>query len=221
MRIADHTSTGRRQNIFRSRILGSIVVILAITIGLYPLTFIGSDPNSGLLGHKSRILLADPLWNIAFYMHIFFGGLALIVGWSSFPEKFRTKNIQLHRAIGKVYVTAVLLSALSGYYIALYATGGAMARWGFAGMSTAWLITTITAFLYIRRKKITKHQQWMIRSYAVTFTGVTFRLWLPLLIFAFDLPFLEAYPINAWISWVANILLAEYLIKTIFEKPVH
>ena len=200
------------------KIIWLVFVILAITIGLYPLSFIGADTSIGLLGHKSQELLANNLWNIMFYTHISLAGIALLIGWLLFLKKFRTRNIGVHRTIGKVYVIAVLLSSIAGYFIAYHATGGIAAKFGFTGMSTAWLVTTLMAYTAIRQKKIKKHERWMTRSYAVTFVGVTFRLWMPFLIIAFDMEFLEAYPISSWISWIANLVFAEILIRRTLLK---
>ena len=195
-----------------------LVVILAIAIGLYPLRFIDANPNEGLLGFKTKELLANPIWSAAFYIHISLGGFALLIGWPLFLKKFRTKKLHLHRLIGKVYVVTVLLSSISGLYIAYHATGGTFAKLGFAGMSISWFVCTYIAYKAIRNKKIQLHERWMIRSYAVTFTGVTFRLWMPFLIIAFQLEFLEAYPINSWISWIANLFVAQLIIKNRFGK---
>ena len=200
------------------KIIWIIIIVLAIVIGLYPLSFIGADTNIGLLGHKSKELLANTIWNIAFYIHISLGGFSLLIGWLLFLKKFRKKNINWHRTIGKVYIISVLLSAIAGYFIAYHATGGIVAKFGFAGMSTSWLITTFAAYAFIRKKEIEKHQKWMIRSYAVTFVGVTFRLWMPFLIIAFNMEFLEAYPISSWLSWIANLIVAEIIIRSSISK---
>jgi uncharacterized membrane protein len=195
-----------------------LIVILAIVIGFYPLTFINANPNEGLLSFKSNELLTSPLWNLAFYTHISLGGFALLIGWPLFLKKLRAKRLHLHRLIGKIYIISVLLSSLSGYYIAYHATGGIYAVFGFSGMSTAWLLTTVIAYKAIRERDFKKHERWMIRSYAVTFTGVTFRLWMPFLIIAFQMDFLEAYPINSWISWMVNLLVAELILIKQFKK---
>jgi len=195
-----------------------LVVLLAIAIGLYPLSFLEVNHNEGLLATKSAALLANPFWNIAFYTHISLGGFALLIGWSLFLKRFRTKKLHLHRRIGKIYIIAVALSSLTGLYIAYHATGGWPAKTGFAGMSIVWFVCTYMAYKAIRNKKIQQHERWMIRSYAVTFTGVTFRLWMPFLIIAFQLDFLEAYPINAWISWMANLVVAQWLIRKRFGR---
>ena len=196
----------------------TLIVISAIAIGLYPLTFINANPNEGLLSFKSNELLTNSLWNLSFYTHISLAGLALLIGWLLFLKKLRAKHLHLHRLIGKIYIISILLSSLAGYYIAYHATGGIYAVYGFSGMSTAWLLTTIIAYKAIRVGDIKKHERWMIRSYAVTFTGVTFRLWMPFLIITFQMDFLEAYPISAWISWMANLLVAELILVKQFRK---
>jgi len=195
-----------------------LVVLLAIAIGLYPLTFLEVNHNEGLLAQKTPELLANPFWSIAFYTHISLGGFSLLIGWLLFLKKFRTKKLHLHRLIGKVYIIAVLLSSITGLFVAYYATGGIIAKTGFSGMSIAWFACTYMAYKAIRNKDILKHERWMIRSYAVTFTGVTFRLWMPFLIIAFQLDFLEAYPINAWVSWIANLFVAQWLIRKRFGR---
>ncbi|MFT5762361.1 MAG: putative membrane protein [Polaribacter sp.] len=195
-----------------------LVVILAIAIGLYPLTFLEVNHNKGLLSHKTPELLANLFWNLAFYIHISLGGFALLIGWSLFLKKFRSKKLHLHRLIGKIYIIAVLLSSISGLYVAYHATGGIFAKLGFAGMAIAWFVCTYIPYKAIRNKNIQKHERWMIRSYAVTFTGVTFRLWMPFLIAVCQLEFLNAYPIASWVSWIANLFVAQLIIKNRFGK---
>ena len=143
-----------------------------------------------------------------------------MIGWSLFLKKLRAKKIHIHRLIGKIYIIAVLLSSFTGLYVAYHATGGIFAKLGFSGMSIAWFTTTYIAYKAIRNKNIQLHERWMIRSYAVTFTGVTFRLWMPFLIIAFQLDFLEAYPIASWASWMANLLVAQWLIRKRFGKKI-
>jgi len=195
-----------------------LVVFLAIAIGLYPLTFLEVNHNEGLMSNKTPKLLANTFWSVAFYTHISLGGFSLLIGWSLFLKKFRAKKLHLHRLIGKIYIIAVLLSSISGFYVAYHATGGIFAKLGFTGMSIAWFVCTYVAYKSIRNKKIQQHERWMIRSYAVTFTGVTFRLWMPFLIIAFQLDFLEAYPIASWASWMANLVVAQWLIRKRFDK---
>lgn len=69
-----------------------MVVILAILIGLYSGIYLFVDKTFGLLSQKSETLLSDTLCQIGFYIHIAFGGVALLVGWTQFGEKLRIKK---------------------------------------------------------------------------------------------------------------------------------
>jgi len=42
--------------------------------------------------------------------------------------------------------------------------------------ASAWIICTLAAFLTARNRQIAQHRQWMVRSYAVTFTFITLRI---------------------------------------------
>ncbi len=186
------------------------IAIFAILIGLYPIAYFLIDRKFGLLSTKTTELLSNNLWNMAFYLHITLGGVALLIGWSQFKTNVRSKNIQLHRNIGKTYVISVIISGISSLYIALFATGGIISVLGFFTLGFIWLITTILSFQAIKKGKIDVHQKLMIYSYAACFAAVTLRLWLPFLIMATG-EFNSAYQIVAWLCWVPNMMVA-YLI---------
>jgi len=189
-----------------------IVAILATLVGLYPIIYILIDPQFGLLASKSAELLSDNLWNIGFYGHITFGGLALLIGWLQFNQKLRRKNIKLHRTIGKAYMIFVLISGICGIYIALFATGGIISILGFASLGIIWLTTTALGFIAVKNGKIEQHQKFMIYSYAACFAAVTLRIWLPILTQLFG-EFIEAYRLVAWLCWVPNIIVAHFIVK--------
>lgn len=168
--------------------------------------------SEGLLGGKPPELFQNHLWHLLFYVHIGLGGVALLTGWSQFSPKLRKKRLTLHRNLGKIYVISVLLSGIAGLYIAFYATGGIISILGFASLAILWLFTTFNAYTSIQKKQIILHQQWMIRSYALTFAAVTLRLWIPLFIGGFGLSFINTYLIVAWLSWIPNLLFAEWWI---------
>jgi uncharacterized membrane protein len=188
-----------------------LFAFLAIGVGLYPIAYFILDPMFGLLSTKSSALLSDRVYNIGFYTHIIFGGIALLSGWSQFSRKLRTRNLPLHRLLGKVYLVSVLLSASASIYIAFHATGGLVAVTGFLGLGLVWFFSTAKAYASIRKKQIQLHEKWMIYSYAACFAAVTLRLWLPLLTFLHAGDFVPAYRIVAWLCWVPNILFAMYL----------
>lgn len=191
-----------------------IFVILCISIGLYPAVYFMADMSSGLLGSKSPELLGNAIWNTAFYGHIIFGGVALLGGWPQFLSKLRKKHLSLHRRLGLLYFSAVMISGFCGIYIGFYTTGGWISSSGFILLGILWVSTTLKAFTAIRNKQPGKHQKYMIYSYALCFAAVTLRLWLPTLSAAFG-AFIPAYRLVAWLCWVPNLLVAHFLTRKI------
>jgi uncharacterized membrane protein len=149
------------------------IAVLASLVGLYPAIYFFVNRKFGLLQSKSDAVLSNIVWNIEFYTHITLGGLALLIGWIQFRKRFREKNLNLHRTIGKIYVAAALLSAAAGMYIAFFATGGIIASLGFMSLAVIWFYSTITAFIEIRNGRIERHQRMMVYSYAACFAAVT------------------------------------------------
>ena len=199
-----------------NKITWLLFAFLAIGVSFYPAVYIFyafKDGEFALRLSKSAELLANTLWNIGFYGHVIFGGVALITGWSQFSEKIRAQRLQLHRNLGKIYALSVLISGLCSVYIAFYATGGWITMLGFLSLGVIWLYTTGNAYFAIRNGNISLHQKMMVYSYAACFAAVTLRIWLPLLIMAFEGAFVPAYKIVAWLAWVPNMIVAYFLIK--------
>ncbi|SNZ01633.1 DUF2306 domain-containing protein [Flagellimonas pacifica] len=196
----------------RNKIAWFVFAFLAIMVGFYPLMYVFAAEQSGLLQGKAAELLASKIWNIGFYGHISFGGLALLTGWSQFSKKLRSRRLNLHRNLGKIYILSVLVSGVSGIYIGFFATGGIIPAAGFISLGTIWLYTTLRAYKAIRSKDLQLHQGMMIYSYAACFAAVTLRIWLPFLTIAFG-EFLVAYKIVAWLCWVPNIIFAYFWVK--------
>ena len=104
--------------------------------------------------------------------HTLCGVVALLAGPLQFSSRIRRRYVKFHRVLGRMYVISVFIGASTG--IAL-ATG----RPGLPGTSmqaAAWIVCTTAAFLTARNHHFVQHRQWMIRSYAVTFTFVSSRV---------------------------------------------
>ncbi len=200
------------------KIFKIIIALLAIVIGLYPTLYFFNERTFGLLSTKPGELLANTAWNIGFYIHIILGGVALLIGWLQFNIKLRQRNLSIHRMVGKIYVTCVLLSSLAGIGIGFFATGGLIAAAGFICLGIVWFTTTVFAYLTISKRQVEQHRRLMIYSYAACFAAVTLRIWLPLLTMLFG-DFIIAYSVVAWVSWVPNILVAAFIARRL--KPAH
>ncbi|WP_282162272.1 DUF2306 domain-containing protein [Ulvibacterium marinum] len=195
-----------------NKVAWAVFAILAVVIGLYPALYFFIDREFGLLASKEDALLSNLFWNIGFYGHILFGGLALLVGWVQFNKKWRNANLKRHRTIGKIYIISALISGVCAIYIALYATGGIISTLGFMSLGVLWLFFTSRAYLAVRKRDLQLHQGFMIYSYAACFAAVTLRIWLPLLTIIFH-DFTMAYRIVAWLCWVPNMIFAFFWVR--------
>jgi len=200
------------------KILWGIFIFFAVVIGVYPLAYLFFDMSQGFLAGKTD--LKDQLWPFAFYVHISFGGLALFIGWLQFVNAFRNKYLKWHRMIGKVYLISILFSGVAGLYISFFATGGIISTLGFGGLAICWVATSVSAYLSILKGQINDHEYWMIRSYALCFAAVTLRLWIPLSQIGFQMDFLFAYRIISWLCWIPNLIVAEFMIRSLKNSRI-
>lgn len=184
--------------------------VLATIIGIYPIIYFIFGGRIALLGSKPDAVYNSLLWQVCFYTHILGGGIALLSGWPQFSNKLRQRRVRLHRNMGKVYMVAVWLSALTGIYIGWYANGGVVAAAGFVTLGIIWFYTTLKAYLHILQRNVAAHRQMMVYSYACTFAAVTLRIWLPLLSIATG-DGATSYIIVSWLCWVPNIAVAAVL----------
>jgi uncharacterized membrane protein len=104
--------------------------------------------------------------------HALCGSIALLSGPLQFSSRLRRKHLAFHRILGRVYVAAVFLAAT----FALILSAGRPLFPGTCVQATAWILCTSAALLTARNRHIPQHRQWMIRSYAVTFTFISLRI---------------------------------------------
>jgi uncharacterized membrane protein len=153
-------------------------------------------------------------WKAAFYVHVFSSLFALAAGFTQFSNYILRNHKQLHRTIGKIYVLNILLINFpAGMILAVYANGLLPSKIGFIILDCLWFYFTCRAFIAIRKKKIIEHKEFMIRSYALTFSAVTLRTWKIALSGIFHLDPLTLYMVEAWMGFVPNLLFAEWLIR--------
>jgi uncharacterized membrane protein len=122
------------------------------------------------LYHQYRVhLIAD---RYLIFPHALFGTLALLSGPVQFSTRLRRRYLSFHRILGRLYV----LSVVSAAVLAMIISAGHPLFAGTVVQASAWIICTLAAFLTARNRHIAQHRQWMVRSYAVTFTFITLRI---------------------------------------------
>lgn len=147
---------------------------------------------------------------LAIYLHVFASLVALAIGSLQFSSSLRAEKPHIHRLLGRIYLFfGVLIGGISGLYMAQFAHGGIVSELGFTLLALVWLFTGFMALNCVLKGRIQEHRQWMVRNFSLTFGAVTLRIYLGLG-FASGIPFNDFYPFIAWLSWLPNIIIAEY-----------
>ena len=84
---------------------------------------------------------------------------------------------------------------------------------GLAGLAVAWIVTTGLAFAAIRRGLIHQHQEWMTRSYVVTFAFVTFRIFAGITQATGVGTLREELTAASWFCWAVPLLMTEAVLQ--------
>ncbi|MBK8606623.1 MAG: DUF2306 domain-containing protein [Chitinophagaceae bacterium] len=161
---------------------------------------------------ERNFLFKSNFYNTCFYIHIAAGALCIGTALIQFSRYILKKSKAIHRFSGKIYVFVVLfLGAPTGLYMSFFAKGSFWERALFMFMAGWWFITTLNGLTTIHKRNIVAHKVWMIRSYAMAMTAVTFRVY-HILFYVIGWGHLENYELSLWISVVGNMLFAEWVI---------
>ncbi|MBK8565665.1 MAG: DUF2306 domain-containing protein [Saprospiraceae bacterium] len=161
---------------------------------------------------KQHIIHLD-YYRAAFYAHIFSSMFVLASGVFLFPKYVLHKWPKLHRYAGRIYVGLLLLvSAPSGFIMAFHANGGWAAQASFFILTPLWWWVTWKGFDTARKRQFAKHKSWMLRSYALTLSAVSLRVYQLLLGQFFYLDPVVQYVLVSWAAWVGNLVFAEWMI---------
>lgn len=187
-----------------------VAAVLALAVAAYSLRFaiVGERAYGPELAPSFRV---RPLTVLA---HTMFGPIALVLGLVNLlPAMRQHRRWIAHRWVGRTYLVSALVLGIAGLSLAFHAAGGAVARVGFVLLAVLTLTAAVQGYRYIKTGNVRQHREWMLRSYALIFGAVTLRIWLPLLIIAYQGQFLPAYRWVAWVSWVPNLIFVEYWIR--------
>ena len=153
----------------------------------------------------------ERFWNRSVWLlvHVTGGTIGLLTGlfqlWSGLSRRMKTA----HHRTGCLYLAGVTLSSTTAIALALQTEVWTFGVALFVG-ALLWLATTSLAVYEIVRRRIDAHREWMLRSYILTFSFVSFRLVL-------ELPWVEGLGTEAeiattfgWLSFVAPLCMYEF-----------
>jgi hypothetical protein len=157
----------------------------------------------------------NPIWKTAFYIHVFSAIIALFAGFTQFSSQILKEYRQIHRLVGRIYVWDILVINFPvGMIMGIYANGGLPGKIAFVLLDCLWFAFTYKAYISARKKSFLTHKNYMIRSYALTFSAITLRSWKIILSHSFAIDLAELYVIDAWMGFVPNLMVAEWIIRS-------
>ena len=112
---------------------------------------------------------------IVFAIHIFFGLIVYVTAVLQFTPAIRSRYIQFHRNIGKLFIAASLI-CITSLYLMIPDGLCAACRPSHYFVTSLWLIFIVTAFYLIKQKRIEWHRRFMISSFICAAYFVSVRL---------------------------------------------
>ncbi len=184
--------------------------VLALAVAAYSLRYV-------FLGERAYVpefapsFRARPLTVMA---HTLFGPIALTLGLVNLlPAMRQLRRWPVHRWLGRIYLVSSIVLGLAGLSLSFHAAGGLGPRVAFGLLALATLGTSLMGYRCIRVRDVRHHREWMLRSYALIFAAVMLRIWMPILVTAYQGQFVPAYRWSAWLCWVPNALFVEWMIR--------
>jgi uncharacterized membrane protein len=151
-------------------------------------------------------------------LHVVPGGLFLILGLLQFSSSIRNRYLEFHRWAGRLLTLLAFATGLSALFFGLFMPfGGAGESVAIATFGGAFLVAISRAFGAIRRGEVSRHREWMIRTFAIAIAISTVRV----VAFVLDVALTptgfrvdQTFVISLWIGWTLTIGAAEIWIRT-------
>lgn len=183
-------------------------LMLLITLQYIPL-----DMNTAFLRIKQDEVQLK-YYRLAFFVHVYTSFILLFCGFTQFSDRIRINYKGVHRFTGRLYIAVVLLfSAPSGFVMGIHANGGVTSQLGFCILSVLWFAFTLKAYTSAKAGDFVSHRKYMWRSFALTLSAISLRLWKWIIVWLFEPAPMDAYRVVAWLGWVINLLLIEIYLR--------
>lgn len=199
---------------FQAILFLSILYCIYLLV-LLSIPYVYFDKNIDFLASK-QLIYHIAWWRWSFYIHVFSSPIVIFTGLFQFNRYVLHRKKKLHRFLGIIYIFfVVLISGPSAFLMGLYANGGYLAQFSFVLLSSFWILSTFYAYLLVKKHSYLTHSKWMLRSYALTLSAVTLRLYAYLFDW-FNVPLgpKETYLLLSYLSWIPNVIIAELIIRS-------
>ncbi len=188
-------------------------LLLLITIQYIPY-----NTDVAFLRIKQDVIVLS-YYKMAFFIHVYSSIFLMLFGFFQVSFSVNKKNRIWHKISGRLYAAIILiLSGPSGLIMACHANGGLVAQTSFLILSLLWIFFTATAIFYALKRDFVSHKKFAIRSFALTLSAISLRLFKYIIVFFFQPQPMDVYRVVAWLGWTFNLMIAELYIFYKFSK---
>lgn len=194
------------------------VAFLAFSLPPY-LTF---DPSRSRVPQPAGFAPHYPL----LVAHVLFGSVAMLTCCLQIWPWFRQRHPAAHRRIGRVYVFGgVLPAGLLGLTIGAVSPFGPALRVSNVILALLWLTFTGIGLRMARLRRLGDHRRWMVRSFALTMSIVTNRVWAVLMLIVLAPRLSTTFGgdetrlvqtiagLTGWLGWTTTLLFTEWWLR--------
>lgn len=195
--------------------LGAVILVFLV-FSIPP--YLGLDPARSRVPQPSGF----PEQYYFLVAHIAFGTVAIVSGFLQVWPWFRRTHRRWHRVAGRVYAFGgVIPAGLAGLVVGVTSVFGPLSQVSAVLLVSLWLATTILGYRRARQRRFAEHREWMIRSYALTASTITNRVWAPLgvvllepkidtLFGGSEIAFMFTVAgLSSWLGWVLPLVVVE------------
>jgi uncharacterized membrane protein len=149
------------------------------------------------------------------YVHIMLGLLYMVGATLQLAYWFRSRHYTVHRRIGRILLSAGLVTGVTSIVMGLWFPFGGLAELSAVVLFSVWfLVCLMLAFRAIRADDMVRHRRWMIRAFAIGIGVGTIRIWTGLFVVGGLLELPAAIGASFWIALSLHALVAELWLHT-------
>ena len=189
------------------------LIVLTVTVKalrLYP-RYLPPDFTSDFLAGRASYFFGAYRW--AFYPHLMCGPLSLVLGLFLMSPAARRAWPRWHRRAGRVQAAVILTGvAPAGFWMALRAEGGPVARAGFATLAVLTAATFCLGWRAAVKRDFGRHEAWMRRCMTLLCSAVVIRVVGGAQAY-FQFAPAWSYTASSWASWAVPLLAVEGAVK--------
>ncbi|MET8162416.1 DUF2306 domain-containing protein [Sphaerisporangium sp. NPDC005289] len=158
--------------------------------------------------------------------HVMFASVAMLTCFLQVWPWFRQRYPVAHRYVGRVYVFGgVLPAGLAGLVIGAGTPFGPVIAVSNVMLALLWLSFTAAGYRMARQRRFVDHRRWMLRSFALTYSIITNRVWGVIVAIVLTPQFETTFKgdvtmftwtlagLGGWLGWTVPLLVVEWWLE--------